>query len=183
LMLAALFEPASAGFYSIGRTVLGVPSVLIAVSVGNVFYPRISEAARNGENLARLISQTTAVLAGVGILPFAIVVAYGPALFGFVFGDEWVVAGEYARWMAVWLYFQFINQPSVRALPVLKSQRMHLAFTIFSLLTSVLALAAGYFLYGSDIVAVAFFSLSGAILNIVLIIIVVNRSRCYPSRK
>ena len=59
LMLTSFFGPAVAGFYSIGRTVLAIPSTLIGKSVGDVFYPRISEAAHNGENLTKLIKKAT----------------------------------------------------------------------------------------------------------------------------
>ncbi|WP_216594795.1 lipopolysaccharide biosynthesis protein [Halomonas sp. PR-M31] len=41
LMLAGFFGPAVAGFYSLGKMVLGVPSTLIGQSVASVFYPRI----------------------------------------------------------------------------------------------------------------------------------------------
>src|SRR5699024_11812252 len=44
LLLTTFFGPASAGFYTIGRTVLRLPTQLIGKSVGDVFYPRISEA-------------------------------------------------------------------------------------------------------------------------------------------
>jgi len=51
LMLAAFFGPAAAGFHTIARMVMGVPTVLVGKAVSDVFYPRITEAARNGENL------------------------------------------------------------------------------------------------------------------------------------
>src|SRR5699024_322812 len=59
LLLTSLFGPASAGFYSIGRTVLGLPSRLIGQAIGDVFYPRINEAAHSGENLTKLIKKAT----------------------------------------------------------------------------------------------------------------------------
>lgn len=169
LMLASFFGPAQAGFYAIGRAVLGVPSTLIGQSVGDVFYPRIAEAAHNGENLTRLILKATLALAVAGFAPFAIVVAFGPWLFGYVFGAEWVTAGEYARWLALWMFFMFLNNPSVNALPILSAQGFHLIFTIFTIATRVIMLAAGYYVFDSDLVAVALFGASGAIINILLI--------------
>jgi O-antigen/teichoic acid export membrane protein len=177
LILTSFFGPASAGFYSIGRTVLAIPSQLIGKSVGDVFYPRIAEAAINGENLTRLIKKATLALAAVGILPYGIVVAFGPWLFGFVFGSEWVMAGEYARWIALWVFFMFINQPSVKALPVMSAQSFHLKFTSFSLIVRISVLAIGYYGYFNDLIAIALFGISGAVLNICLILLTVKRSR------
>ncbi|WP_368503158.1 lipopolysaccharide biosynthesis protein [Alkalihalophilus sp. As8PL] len=181
LMLTSFFGPASAGFYSIGKTVLGMPSQLIGKSVGDVFYPRISEAANNGENLTKLITKATLALGAVGIIPYGIVIIFGPSLFGFVFGSEWVTAGEYARWIALWSLFGFMNRPSVRALPVLSAQAFHLRFTILMLVVRFLMLAIGYWVFESDVVAIALFGFSGATLNIILILLTLNRSRRFDA--
>jgi O-antigen/teichoic acid export membrane protein len=56
LMLASFFGPAAAGFYTIAMSVLGVPSLLLGKSVGDVFYQRITEATHNSENATRLLA-------------------------------------------------------------------------------------------------------------------------------
>src|SRR5699024_8145212 len=177
LLLTTFFGPASAGFYSIGRTVLTVPTQLIGKSVGDVFYPRISEAANKGESLPKLIKNATIGLSLIGLVPFGLIVIFGPWIFGFVFGTEWVTAGEYARWMALWMFFMFINRPSIKVLPVLSAQAFHLKFTIFTLVIRAAALAVGYYIFLSDLTAVAFFSVSGAILNICLVLITLKLSK------
>ena len=177
LMLTAFFGPVSAGFYTIGRTVLNIPSTLIGKSIGDVFYPRIAEAANNKENVTALIKKTTLVLAGIGAIPFGLVILFGPFLFSFVFGSDWDTAGEYARWIALWSFFGFMNRPSVRALPVLNAQKFHLIYTIFMLITRLGVLAIGYYMFSSDLVAVALFGISGAILNFGLITITLKISR------
>lgn len=177
LMLTAFFGPASAGFYTIGRTVLNIPSSLIGKSVGDVFYPRIAEAANNKENVTALIKKATLALAGIGIFPFGLVILFGPFLFSFVFGSDWAIAGEYARWIALWSFFGFMNRPSVRSLPVLSAQRFHLIYTIIMLVTRLGVLAIGYYVYSSDLIAIALFGITGAILNFGLITITLKISR------
>lgn len=177
LMLTAFFGPASAGFYTIGRTVLTMPSRLIGNAVGDVFYPRIAEAAINKEDMTKLIKKGTLALAGVGLVPFGLIILFGPSLFSFVFGSEWVVAGEYARWIALWSYLGFMNTPSVKALPVLRAQRFHLFYTIFMLITRLGVLGIGYYVFSSDLVAIALFGISGALLNVGLITITLKISR------
>ncbi|RKQ34299.1 lipopolysaccharide biosynthesis protein [Oceanobacillus halophilus] len=177
LLLTTFFGPAAAGFYSIGRTVLGVPSQLIGKSVGDVFYPRIAEAANHKENMTQLIKKATLALGAVGILPYGLVILFGPWLYGLVFGLEWVKAGEYARWIALWIYFMFMNQPSVKALPVMSAQSFHLKFTVITLSTRTILLAIGYYVFSSDLVAIALFGVSGAILNILLIVLTIHKSK------
>lgn len=182
LLLASFFGPAAAGFYSIGYTVLLIPSQLIGKSVGDVFYPRISDAANNGENMSELIKKATYYLAGAGVLPYVIVIAFGPALFSFVFGTEWVVAGEYARWIALWSFFKFLNKPSMTALPALSAQAFNLYSTIITLIVRIVALAIGYYTFESDLIAIALFSITGAALNIVFIFMTLNISKKHDLR-
>lgn len=152
---------------------MAMPSTLIGKAVGDVFYPRIADASHRGEHLLTLILKATLVLAAVGFLPFAVVIGFGPWFFGLVFGAEWVQSGEYARWLSLWLFFMFLNSPAVMALPVLNAQRFHLIFTLFTLAFRVLALATGYYVFQSDLLAVALFGVSGAILNFALVAIVI----------
>jgi O-antigen/teichoic acid export membrane protein len=183
LMLTSFFGPVSAGFYTICKTVLNLPTQLIGKSVGDVFYPRIAEAANNSENLTRLIKKATLSLAAIGIIPFGVIIIFGPWLFSFVFGSAWLNAGEYARWIAIWSYFGFINQPSVRSLPVMFAQSFQLKYTIFMLVVRIIMLGIGYYVFSNDIVAIALFGISGAILNMGLILITLGISKKYDEKK
>ena len=177
IMLASLVGPASAGFYSIGRRVLGFPSLLVSGAVGTVFLPRISEASRQSENLQPLILKGTVGLALAGLLPYGAVIACGPSLFSFVFGAKWITAGEYARWLAIWLYFMFINVPSVQAIPLLSLQGHLLIYETFVIALRVSTLAFGALVLKSALASIALFSISGAVVNVGLIGFVLIKSR------
>ena len=177
LLLASFFGPAAAGFYSLGRATLAMPTTLLGKAISDVFYPRIAEAAHANENTFKLIMKATVALAVVGIFPFGIVFALGPFLFKFVFGSEWYKAGEYARWLSIWLFFAFINRPSVSAIAVLNLQGYFLLYEILSILLRTAALAIGFWLYKNDVLAIILFSLIGAILNVVLIIFTMANSK------
>lgn len=177
LMLATFFGPTSAGFYTLSRTIMGVPASLVGKSVGDVFYPRISEAAKNHELLYPLVKKATLLLSVVGMLPFGFVVLFGPWLFTLVFGAEWTTAGEYARWLAFWLFFGFANSPSVKCIPVVNAQAFQLVFTTASIALRICALISAYYIYQSDLAAVIAFSAVGALLNVVLIGIILNKCK------
>lgn len=180
LILAAYFGPVSAGFYVLSRRVLALPSMLVSQSVGTVLLPRLTAAARRGENIRPAVFKATLGLALIGVVPFGMVIVFGPALFGLVFGSEWVVAGEYARWLAVWLYFHFLNAPSIQALPVLGLQRPFLVYEVVAVFVRVASLMVGALIYDSASVAVALFSVTGAVLYLVLIVWVLLRSGGQP---
>src|SRR5699024_929027 len=177
VLLTTFFGPAATGFYTIGRTVLRLPSNLIGKAVGDVFYPRIAEAAIKKEDMAKLIKKGTFALAAVGLVPYGTVMLFGPFLFSFVFGAEWETAGEYARWIALWSYFGLMNRPSVRSFPVLNAQRFHLIFTLTMTILKLLLIILAYYLFKSDIVAIALFCMAGVISNVMLIYVTINLSK------
>ncbi len=182
ILLAAFFGPVSAGYYALCRRVLGMPSQLMGKSVGDVFYPRLAEAAHRGENLSRLMLKATAVLLALGGPPFLLVMALGPWLFGWVFGQEWAPAGAYARWLALWLLAMLLNGPSIKAAPVLKAQGFLLVYSVVTLGLRILALLAGFYGCHSSLVAVALFGVVGAATNILLIGMMVLKARRFNGR-
>ena len=176
LLLAMFFDPAAAGFYTIARTSLSLPAILIGKSISDVFYPKFTEAARAGQNTRSLLAKTNLTLAVVGLLPFSTIIIFGPWLFAFVFGPDWEYAGEYARWMALWMYFTFIIPPSVSATAVLGLQHYILINEVLGIVLRLAALSIGFYLFESDLFAVAGFSLAGVVLNITLILFVIFNS-------
>lgn len=176
LLLTGFFGPAAAGFYSLGRRVLAIPGQVLGKSIGDVFYPRIAEAGHRGEDIQSLIIRATLGLAAVGVVPYGLIFIFGPRLFTFVFGSEWVTAGEYARWVALWTFFVFLNKPSVTSIPVLNMQGFLLFFEIMSLILRALSLFLGFFFYRSDLVAIELFCLIGVLLNIFIILYVISKS-------
>ena len=163
LMLAAFFGPTAAGFYTLGKMVMGMPSALLGKAVTDVFYPRITEAARQKENLSQQILGATSALIAIGALPFGLVIIAGPWLFSLVFGEDWAMAGEYASWLALFYLFNFINKPCVAAVPVLGIQRGLLVYELLSTGAKVLGLIVGFYWFGSDLWAVALFSVIGVV--------------------
>lgn len=170
LLLASFSGAMAAGFYVIARTVLGMPAQLIGKAVGDVFYSRITDAMFKNQSLTSLIKKATLGLICIGILPFGIIVVYGPTLFGFIFGNEWSYAGEYARWLSLMYFFNFINRPCIAAIPALGLQRELVIYEILSTISKFLALFTGFMIFQKDLIAIALFSLAGVLSYGLLII-------------
>ncbi|QBL09777.1 lipopolysaccharide biosynthesis protein [Rheinheimera sp. D18] len=161
LILAALYGSTAAGFYTLAKTVLMLPAILLGRAVGDVFYPHFTKAYQQGKPLAGILVKATLGLAAVGLIPFSVFIVAGPWLFDWVFGAQWQQSGDYARWMAVWLYFAFVNTPSVKAVMVLQVQHWAIALNV---LTLSLRLALLWFVgshTGDPIKAIAAFAMVG----------------------
>ena len=176
LMLANLFTPAAVGFYVLARTVLFVPSNLIGTSVAEVFYPKFVETIRNGESGKKLLVKACATLAVIGSLPYLVLIAFGPWLFALIFGADWKEAGEYSRWMSIWLFVVLVTRPIIAAIPALSLQGLFLAFEAIAVLIRVLAILIGYLWMGTALGAVIAFSLSNAIIYAALTILIIRKA-------
>jgi O-antigen/teichoic acid export membrane protein len=183
LMMAVFFDLASAGFYTLCRRLLGIPAMLIGQSFSDVFYPRLTEAAHRGENLYFFIIKTTLSLALIASGPFGIIIIFGPSLFGFVFGQEWIKAGEYARYLSFWVFFMFINRPSIIAISILNLQKGLLVYEVFSTGAKFFGLYIGFVVFKNDVIAIALLSFFGTISSIFLIVWVVLSSVHYERKK
>jgi len=95
-------------------------------------------------------------------------------LFGFVFGSTWTMAGEYGRWVAVMSYFGFISRPAIASIPVLNMQSWLLKFELLSTVLKIGGLFLGFFVFKTDIAAIATFSMLAALTNCILLASVIR---------
>ena len=122
IMFVAIYGASVAGLYALTLRILSMPGSLIGNAVGSVFLSSAPAARRNG-TLKDLVEKLHARLAMAGALPLMVLLFFGPDLFEFVFGAEWRKAGEYAQWMAPWIYLQFQWSPLSMLSTVLELQR------------------------------------------------------------
>ncbi len=111
------------------------------------------------------------MLFGLGVGPALLLAFSAPALFAWVFGAQWRTAGEFARYLVVWLLFVFCNLPSVLFARLVRLQREVLVFNIVLLIARVSALMIGG-TYLTALQTVALFSGVGGVMNLALIVLV-----------
>ena len=161
LMFSAFFSPAAAGLYALANRVLNLPMSLIGQAIGQVFFANAAEAYRAGK-LGPLVSGLHAKLAHIGIPPALLLVLLGPELFSFAFGANWSQAGEFARWMAPWLYLVFVSSPLSTLFAVTESLKQGLVFQIILLVARIVAILIGAWL-GDLMLTVILFSGASAL--------------------
>ncbi|PQJ77761.1 lipopolysaccharide biosynthesis protein [Polaribacter porphyrae] len=166
LLLTGFFGPVVVGFYALGSRVITLPSSIIAKSFSNVFYPKIAKNFNRGEDIRKLLLKATAALAAIGIIPYAIIIIWGPWLFGFIFGEDWFIAGTYARWLSIMSYFSFIGGACWRVITVIRIQRFALVFSVITVLLSAATLNMTAIYFNDDLLTIASFCVINAILLI-----------------
>ncbi len=176
ILLTNYYGSSAAGYYSLTTLILGAPVLLLGQSVGEVFYPKITNAIRQqASNSLQLVIKATLALGGVAIIPFGTVMLFGPDLFAFAFGEQWKTAGEYAQWIAPWLACVLATRGILAAFPILNLQSYLLVQEVFSIILRSLALIVGLKYYQSDLIAIALFSVVGIMLMLGLAIVGVKK--------
>jgi O-antigen/teichoic acid export membrane protein len=178
LLLAALFSPAAAGMYSLAYRVLGMPITLIGNSIGNVFMSSAADARRN-DRLAILVAGVYEKLAHIAMGPTLVTLVAGPELFAVVFGEQWRGAGNFARWMAPWLFLVFVTSPLTTVYEVLEKQNQSNIFQIALLTTRLGAIALGAACQSVHI-AIALFSAGSALCWLTFLILITRTVGCRP---
>ncbi|HYE96194.1 MAG TPA: lipopolysaccharide biosynthesis protein [Rubricoccaceae bacterium] len=163
-LLAAFFSTGVVGQFGVAWGTMVLPLVLVTGAVGQVYHVRAAEAHRTGA-LAPLTRQVLRGMLVVAAYPTLAVLAAGPTLFAFVFGEGWGTSGEYARAMAGWTLFTSVASPLTRIFDVTERQRVDLVSSLGMFATmAVVLLAAGQ--TGSALGAVIAAGAAGALLRI-----------------
>src|SRR5262245_12214615 len=111
-LVVYLYGLNAGGSYSLVTTVFAVPAVLITANVADAFHSRaVLISQENPVALPGLVKRMAGLLLLIGILPAAILLAFGPQLFQWVFGSKWMEAGVMAGWIAPWFLAYFIVSP------------------------------------------------------------------------
>lgn len=157
VLFAYFFSPAAAGFYLLADRVLQLPASVIGSAVGQVFYGEAA-AVRIKEELFTIVTKLYAQLANIGVVPLFLLILLGPELFAYIFGDEWRLAGELARYMAPWIFLVFVASPFTSLFGILEKQSYGMFFQFMVLGARAISLLIGG-LHQNLTLAVALFSL------------------------
>ena len=182
ILLALLFTPAIAGFYTLARSVLNLPAQVLAKSVGDVLYFRFAQLHRAHSSMVRLLSKSTLGLLAISSVLLGLFALVAPPMFAFVFGKEWREAGVVGIWMSLWIVFYLANVPASKAAVVIRKQNAMLILSIFNFVLRGLSLILPAS-YGLDAVSVvAIFSITCAAGYVLVILVVAVLTRREDSR-
>lgn len=130
MLLGALFNSATAGFYTLIQRVMGAPMTLVAGALGDVFRQEASYAYAHNGNCKAIYKKTFKRLLLISIVPFLIFFFVAPPLFSFVFGADWRIAGEYAQILTPMFFLRFITSPLSSVYVFAEKQRIDLLWQV-----------------------------------------------------
>ena len=111
IFISSLFSVMTLGFYSLVQRVLGVPMALIGSSIGKVFFQiAIEEKQKYGTSI-KSFKLTLKKLIFLSLIFFPVLYFFIEDIFVLVFGNDWKIAGEYAKTLIPLIAIQFVVSP------------------------------------------------------------------------
>jgi len=134
------YDNTSVGEFSKALRILLIPLNLIGTSISQVFYQKANNDFSKGINISKSLKQIVKRLLKWSILPLILFLFISPWLFGFVLGPMWVTSGEYARILAIWIFFKFITGPIAVIPLIINKQKQYFLLTLTGNLLMICAL-------------------------------------------
>jgi O-antigen/teichoic acid export membrane protein len=132
LLVAYSYGGTVAGWYALTMRVVALPISILGMAVGETYFGIGPELARTDPAaLRRLFKKAAVRLFAIGVGPTIVLVLAGPALFSFVFGDEWSASGVYATYLAPALLAQLVTSPLSSTTTILERQGLQLMADAF----------------------------------------------------
>ncbi len=173
LILTSIFSLKVVGFYSFAQRIITLPNALISGAIGQVFYQEVSKRHLL-QDKAMLFEKTLLKLLRIAAPIFAFIFIFGDKIFSFIFGSEWIVAGEYAQIMSLWLFLVFVISPLSQLYNILEEQRVFLKLNILSFSLRIISLLIGGLLFNDILVTLYLFVASGVISWLIILRIMLS---------
>ncbi|AOV08787.1 lipopolysaccharide biosynthesis protein [Sporosarcina ureilytica] len=109
--LPVMFSVATLGQYALVNRVLGAPSSIIGSSFGQVFMQQAARERIETGNAKKTFISTFKKLLIIAVIPFTILFFFGESIIVFIFGPDWVIAGQLISILAPYFLIRFISSP------------------------------------------------------------------------
>ncbi|MFN1835812.1 lipopolysaccharide biosynthesis protein [Balneola sp. MJW-20] len=176
LIIGALFSQEIVGWFGLSFMICMAPVQLLGTAAYQVYSQKISVLFNSGESLNAYTLKTIKTLGKIAVIPFSLLLAFGPKLFSLILGEEWYASGEYAQILAPYLFVGFLLSPLTYLPLVFNEHKKALYFEILSTSFKILSILGGAYL-GSIYTALLLFSGSGIIIHLVTLAWILNLTR------
>lgn len=112
--VSTFFGQATTGFYGLALRVVYLPIVLLSAPVFQVTYKKISDLDNERPEEIRSYVFNKILALFLFTIPFPILfIFFSEEIFSFIFGYEWIKAGEYSKYLVFLAYIKFCASPAM----------------------------------------------------------------------
>lgn len=134
ILFNTLFGSVFAGYFYLMQKILSLPLVFISSAIADVFRQGAVIEFQHYKSCKKIFLYTFKKLLILSLVPSLILYFYSVELFVFVFGNQWVIAGEYAKIFSPVLLVQFISSPLSVVFYITEKQHINLVLQVLLLM-------------------------------------------------
>ena len=138
ILISAFFNIATLGFYSFAIKMLGIPTSLIGESISQVFFKEAVREKHEKDSSKEIFIATTKKLILIAIPLFLSIYIFAEDAFAFIFGEDWRVAGEYAKIVTPIFFANFIFVSVSSIFDIYKGLKIELLLQTIMMIGSIL---------------------------------------------
>lgn len=181
--LGLFFGAAPAGLYWLSHRILKLPCTILSEATGRVFYSECARRYRRSQVIFPFALRTVSGLACIAVVPCIALFFFSSPLFG-ILGEEWRQAGDYGRWLVIWIFFVFCCSPIMSVFSILEKHNILFVIDLFAMILRVLMII--YLSHSQDdifmVMAIALFE-SLKISFTVLVVLILCRQVDYQAQQ
>ncbi|MFD0964608.1 lipopolysaccharide biosynthesis protein [Pseudofulvibacter geojedonensis] len=155
-VIGKFFGSSVLGNYALMERVLSAPISLIGASVLDVFKQKASEDYNKFGNCKNIFIKTFKSLVLLSIVPTLLLFFLSPIVFGFIFGKEWTMAGEFAQIISILFFIRFTASPLSYMFNIAEKQHYDMFWQIALLVFTIISFVIGVKLNDVKIALICF---------------------------
>lgn len=144
IFISTMYSTVTLGFYALIQRILGMPATLISSSIAQVYFQKASEERNKYGNARSIYISTFLKLFMIGLIFFGALYFTVENLVTFVFGEEWEIAGLYAKYLIPLIFIRFIASPLTLTNIVFEKQNIDFIWQLILLTLSLLVFTISY---------------------------------------
>jgi O-antigen/teichoic acid export membrane protein len=135
--IAQLYGADVLGQFALALATIFLPSGLLGAAIGQVYYQRAAKQWAEGSEFSALWRDMVHKLLLIGIPIYAIAALLSEVAYPFVFGDQWHLAGEFARWISVAGFASLVSSPMDRTCLIVGAASYSIVWSVYRVVSTV----------------------------------------------
>jgi len=181
-LMAYFYGIKASGFLLLATNLLVAVDALIGYSVGQAYYSEAAARYRvNKSSLKPIFIKTSMLLLLIGSIIAVVIWMASPWAIPFIFGDNWLEAGLYIRYMSIYFLVNLICSPVSTTVFIVGKQQIQIIWDIFRLLMISLCFYIPSYMELKPLDAVIFYSIGSS--TALTILFIYNLSLVFSAAK
>ncbi len=177
IIFSSLFSTTIVGYYSLANRMIRLPNIIITTSITNVFRNDAIDEIRKKGNCGQLYRSIFKKLLVLSLPIYISVFVFSPILFTFLFGEKWLMAGNFARILSVLLLIEFIATPLNCIFYITHRQKIFMRLQIINTIFGGLLIYLGYRIFNDSYYSLVLFCFNSIIFNLLFIYLTYSYSK------